>query len=62
MRMMGVEMVAHMGHSQMNIDSGMPTQFIPVTYSGAPELEPVLPFLHAHQEIAKGRLDNAVTG
>ena len=25
MSMMGVELVAHMGHSQMNIDSGMPT-------------------------------------
>jgi 2-(3-amino-3-carboxypropyl)histidine synthase len=61
MRMMGVEMVAHMGHSQMNIDSGMPTQFIPVTYSGDPELEPVLPFLHAHREIAQGRLDSTVT-
>ena len=24
MQMMGVELVAHMGHSQMNIDSGMP--------------------------------------
>ena len=31
MQLMGVELVAHMGHSQMNIDSGMPTQFINVT-------------------------------
>lgn len=36
MRMMGVELVAHMGHSQMNIDSGMPTHFINVTYDGDP--------------------------
>ena len=43
MQMMGVELVAHMGHSQMNIDSGMPTHFIPVTYDGDPELAPVLP-------------------
>ncbi|MGB2276556.1 MAG: diphthamide synthesis protein, partial [Candidatus Poseidoniaceae archaeon] len=50
MRMMGVELVAHMGHSQMNIDSGMPTQFIDVTYEGDPELQPVLPILHAHRE------------
>ena len=34
MQLMGVELVAHMGHSQMNIDSGMPTQFINVTYDG----------------------------
>ena len=26
----------------MNIDSGMPTHFIPVTYDGDPEIEPVL--------------------
>ena len=45
MGMMGVELVAHMGHSQMNIDSGMPTQFIDVTYDGDPEVNPVLPFL-----------------
>ena len=32
MQNIGAELVAHMGHSQMNIDSGMPTQFIPVTY------------------------------
>ena len=43
MKLMGVELVAHMGHSQMNIDSGMPTHFIPVTYDGDPELSPVLP-------------------
>ena len=40
MQLMGVELVAHMGHSQMNIDSGMPTQFINVTYDGDPELSP----------------------
>ena len=45
MQLMGVELVAHMGHSQMNIDSGMPTQFINVTYDGDPELSPVLPWL-----------------
>jgi hypothetical protein len=43
MRMMGVELVAHMGHSAMNIDSGMPTHFIPVTYNGDPEIDPVVP-------------------
>ena len=43
MRMMGVELVAHMGHSAMNIDSGMPTHFIPVTYDGDPEIDPVIP-------------------
>ena len=43
MKLMGVELVAHMGHSQMNIDSGMPTHFIPVTYDGDPELSPVPP-------------------
>ena len=42
MKMMGVELVAHMGHSQMNIDSGMPTHFIPVTYDGDPDIEPVI--------------------
>ena len=36
MQLMGVELVAHMGHSQINIDSGMPTQFIDVTYYGDP--------------------------
>ena len=36
MKNMGVEMVAHMGHSQMNIESGMPTLFINVTYDGDP--------------------------
>lgn len=56
MQMMGVDLVAHMGHSQMNIDSGMPTQFIPVTYDGDPELAPVLPFLHRHRGIAEGRM------
>ena len=44
MKMM-VELVAHMGHSQMNIDSGMPTEFIDVRYDGDPELKPVLPIL-----------------
>ena len=57
MKMMGIELVAHMGHSQMNIDSGMPTQFIDVTYDGDPELAPVLPMLKAHLEIAKKRMD-----
>ena len=56
MKMMGVELVAHMGHSQMNIDSGMPTQFIDVTYDGDPELAPVIPMLNAHLEIAKKRM------
>ncbi|MDA0877464.1 MAG: diphthamide biosynthesis enzyme Dph2 [archaeon] len=55
MRMMGVELVAHMGHSQMNIDSGMPTQFIDVTYDGDPDLASVLPFLHAHRAMAEAR-------
>ena len=32
----------------MNIDSGMPTQFIDVTYDGDPELKPVL-LLEAHR-------------
>ena len=45
MKMMGVELVAHMGHSQMNIDSGMPTHFIPVTYDGAPEIAEVIRYL-----------------
>ena len=56
MKLMGVELVAHMGHSQMNIDSGMPTHFIPVEYSGEPELEPVLPILNKHLASAKTRL------
>ena len=56
MRMMGVELVAHMGHSQMNIDSGMPTHFIPVTYDGDPELAVALPFLESHRAIALSRL------
>ena len=55
MRAMGVELVAHMGHSQMNIDSGMPTQFISVTYDGEPEIEGVLPILRAHLSIAESR-------
>ena len=56
MKMMGVELVAHMGHSQMNIDSGMPTHFIPVTYDSEPELEPVLEWLFKHRESAKKKL------
>ncbi len=56
MMKMGVELVAHMGHSQMNIDSGMPTQFIPVTYDGQPEIAPVMPYLKKHREIAQSRL------
>ena len=59
MQNIGAELVAHMGHSQMNIDSGMPTQFIPVTYNGSPEIEPVLPYLHAHREIAISRLNDS---
>ena len=62
MKMMGVELVAHMGHSQMNIDSGMPTQFIDVTYDGDPELAPVIPMLNAHLEIAKKRMAEQSTG
>ncbi len=56
MKLMGVELVAHMGHSQMNIDSGMPTQFINVTYDGDPELLPVLPILEQHRTMAQQRL------
>ena len=56
MSMMGVELVAHMGHSQMNIDSGMPTQFIDVKYEGDPELSTVMPFLNLHRNMAKGRM------
>ncbi|MEE2812592.1 MAG: diphthamide biosynthesis enzyme Dph2 [Candidatus Thermoplasmatota archaeon] len=59
MKMMGVELVAHMGHSQMNIDSGMPTQFINVTYDGDPAIDPVLPILSQHREIAIKRLTEA---
>jgi 2-(3-amino-3-carboxypropyl)histidine synthase len=59
MRMMGVELVAHMGHSQMNIDSGMPTHFIPVTYDGTPELAAVLPILEGHRTLAQSRLVSA---
>ncbi|MGY8754337.1 MAG: diphthamide biosynthesis enzyme Dph2 [Candidatus Poseidoniales archaeon] len=53
---MGVELVAHMGHSQMNIDSGMPTQFIDVTYDGDPDIAAVLPLLAQHRAIAESRL------
>ena len=62
MKMMGFELVAHMGHSQMNIDSGMPTQFIDVTYDGDPELAPVLPMLNAHLQIAKKRMAEQPSG
>lgn len=58
MKLMGVELVAHMGHSQMNIDSGMPTQFIDVTYDGDPELKPVLAYLEAHRAMARQRMEN----
>ena len=58
MKMMGVELVAHMGHSQMNIDSGMPTEFIDVKYDGDPELKPVLPILQKHLAMAKDRINN----
>ena len=61
MQRMGVELVAHMGHSQMNIDSGMPTQFINVTYDGDPAIDPVLPILAEHHAIAVQRLANAQT-
>jgi 2-(3-amino-3-carboxypropyl)histidine synthase len=61
MQMMGVELVAHMGHSQMNIDSGMPTQFIDVTYDGDPELKPVLAYLEAHRAMARERMHNQPT-
>ena len=56
MQRMGVELVAHMGHSQMNIDSGMPTEFINVTYDGDPAIDPVLPILAQHRRIAESRL------
>ena len=62
MRMMGVELVAHMGHSAMNIDSGMPTHFIPVTYDGDPEIDPVVPILARHKAIAEARLSNKEEG
>ena len=62
MQRMGVELVAHMGHSQMNIDSGMPTQFINVTYDGDPAIDPVLPILAQHHAIAEQRLAEAQTG
>ncbi len=62
MKMMGVELVAHLGHSQMNIDSGMPTQFIDVTYDGDPKLAPVLPMLKAHLQIAKKRMAEQPSG
>ena len=58
MKLMGVELVAHMGHSQMNIDSGMPTHFIPVTYDGDPELSPILPILMEHKALAQSRLES----
>ena len=58
MKMMGVELVAHMGHSQMNIDSGMPTEFIDVKYDGDPELKPVHQFLEKHLAMAKDRINN----
>ena len=58
MKMMGVKLVEHMGHSQMNIDSGMPTQFIDVTYDGDPELKPVLAYLEAHRAMARQRMEN----
>ena len=61
MQLMGVELVAHMGHSQMNIDSGMPTQFIDVTYDGDPELAPVIPMLNAHLQIARNRMAEQAT-
>ena len=61
MKMMGVELVAHLGHSQMNIDSGMPTHFIPVTYDGAPELSEVFPILNEHKLLAHSRLGNSET-
>lgn len=60
MSRMGVELVAHMGHSQMNIDSGMPTQFIDVTYDGDPAIDPVLPILSQHRDIARRRLEEQV--
>ena len=56
MRAMGVELVAHMGHSQMNIDSGMPTQFISVTYDGGQKLKESCLFLELiYQLLSLGR-------
>ena len=60
MQMMGVELVAHMGHSQMNIDSGMPTHFINGTYDGDPDIAPALPILHAHRQLAENRLHQKI--
>ena len=60
MQRMGVELVAHMGHSQMNIDSGMPTEFINVTYDGDPAIDPVLPILEHHRSIAEARLSRVI--
>lgn len=57
MQQMGVSLVAHMGHSQMNIDSGMETEFIHVTYGGDPELEPILPILERHAALARRAAD-----
>lgn len=59
MKNIGVELVAHMGHSQMNIDSGMDTEFIPVTYNRSPEIAPVIPILNVHRDIAIQRVNNA---
>ena len=61
MMAMGVELVAHMGHSQMNIDSGMPTQFIPVTYEGEPDIEPVLEILGKHRGLSMDKLNSSPT-
>ena len=44
------------GHSQMNIDSGMPTQFISGTYDGEPEIEGILPILRSQLSIAESRM------
>ena len=49
-----------MGHSQMNIDSGMPTHFINVTYDGDPDIAPALPILHAHRQLAENRLHQKI--
>ena len=62
MKMLGVELVAHMGHSQMNIASGMPTHFIPVTYDGDPELAGCLPILERHRELARTRMEASSEG
>ena len=62
MRMMGVDLVAHMGHSEMTIDSGMPTEFIPVTYDADPELEPVLSILEQHRTSARTRMEAGTVG